>query len=414
MEPNLRRMRALLAVARHQRVARAAPSLNVSQPAVTHAIKRLEQDVGQPLFDRTRDGMVPTVFGRILAERSRRAFAQIDLAETEIARAAAAGGVARRADGRLSRDISLRQLKALIAVAECHSVTFAAHSLGLSQPAVNRAFRDLERFLGIALFDRTPQGMIPTWAGSELVRRAKLALAELRYADDEIAQVAGIGGGRVTVGTLPLCRTVVVPRAVTRLMEVSPRLRVATVDGPYENLLAGLRCGDIDVIVGALREPPPVDDVIEEFLFEDKLSLFVRADHPLARRKRIDLEDLCDSGWILPREGIPSRMRFATVLEARGLPQPSQVIETSSLVVARGILMESDRIALVSRHQAFYEDAYGMLKALPLDLPGTDRRIGLTLRANAFLSPGAQAMVEGLRAVATEIRAAPFASERVA
>lgn len=106
----------------------------------------------------------------------------------------------------------------------------------------------------------------------------------------------------------------------------------------------------------------------------------------------------------------PSRTRFAEVWESCGLPPPSQVIETSSLVLARGILMESDRIAVLSRHQAYYEESYGLLSFLSVELPGTDRRIGLTLRANTALSPGAQAMVEELRAVARGIGGMPFAA----
>lgn len=407
MEPNLRRLRALVAIDQHRTVARAAPALNISQPAVTHAIKRLEAEAGYILFDRTRDGMVPTAPGRILVSRAQRAFAQLEAAEAELARAV--GGASRGSPWRLSRNVSYRQLKALIAVAECRSVTYAARRLGLSQPAVNRAFRDLERALSVSLFNRSPQGMLTTPAGAELVRRAKLVQAELRNADEEIAQVAGDGGGMVTVGTLPLCRTLVVPRAITRLMARRPQMRAATVDGPYENLLAGLRCGDIDVIVGALREPPPVEDVVEERLFVDSLSLIVRADHPLAAKRDISFDDLHDRDWILAREGIPSRTRFTAVLASNGVPVPERVIETSSLVAARGILMESDHIAILSRHQVFYEEAFGLLKALPVELPDTDREIGLTLRANASLSPGAKAFVDELRAVVAEISAEPFA-----
>jgi LysR family transcriptional regulator of gallate degradation len=410
MEPNLRRLRALLAVVDQRSVARASPALNVSQPAVTHAIKRLESEVGHPLFDRSRDGMVPTVYGRILARRARQAFEHLDAAEAALVRASGTTRSGRPQMWRFSRDVSYRQIRAVIGVAECRSVTYAARRLGLSQPAVNRAFRDIERMIGVSLFNRTPQGMIATWAGDELVRRAKLALSELRNADEEIDQLAGTGGGTVTVATLPLCRTLVVPRAVTRLMRKAPRLRIATVDGPYESLLAGLRCGDVDVIIGALREPPPVTDVVEEFLFVDRLSLIVRAGHPLAARRNLSLSDLRDCEWVLPREGIPSRTRFTEVLEECGLPPPLNVIETSSLVMARGILMESDRIAVLSRHQAYYDEDFGLLRSLPVELPGTDRRIGLTLRANAALSPGAQSMVDELRAVAHEISAMPFAA----
>jgi len=98
--------------------------------------------------------------------------------------------------------VDIKQLKALVTVAEVGSVTRAAELLHLVQPAVTRQIRTLEHELGIALFERTRQGMHLTEAGATLVERARRALNELERARAEIQPAPGVVTGIVTVGLL--------------------------------------------------------------------------------------------------------------------------------------------------------------------------------------------------------------------
>src|SRR5881392_1772329 len=108
---------------------------------------------------------------------------------------------ARMADeGRGAMDI--KQLKALVTVAEVGSVTRAATVLHLVQPAVTRQIRTLEEELGVPLFERTRQGMRPTEAGAAVVERARRALHELERTRAEVRPTPGEVSGIVTVGLL--------------------------------------------------------------------------------------------------------------------------------------------------------------------------------------------------------------------
>src|SRR5690606_14793242 len=167
---------------------------------------------------------------------------------------------------------------------------------------------------------------------------------------------------------------------VTRLLERFPDARVSIIDGPYEELLDRLLHGHVDLILGALRERP-VEDVEQRFLFEDPLALVVRRGHPLLSRRRVELRALAKLDWVAPRQGPPARQRFRELFLAHGLEPPSRLIECSSSVATRGLLLQSDRVALLSTRQVQPELDAGFLAALPIRL-NVRRPIGLTLRRN--------------------------------
>jgi LysR family transcriptional regulator of gallate degradation len=397
LDPNLRRLRALLAVAEEGAIVRASATLHRSQSVVTRAVLELEQEIGAPLFERSRQGMLPTDIGRLLLHRVRRALDELRVAERDLAEAGA--------PARFAQKLSHRQLQVLIAIADGQSETQAARRLALTQPAVNRSLRELERLIGKPLFYRMPRGMIPTTAGEALVRRAKLALAEIDRVGDDIAAHRGRLTGRIGIGTLPLCATLLVPRAIDRLLREYPDLDVTILDGSYDALLASLRCGDIDILVGALRSPPPVGDVVQERLFDDQLSIVARSDHPLAGRPSLALRELAREQWIVPRRGTPARGRFEEIFALARIPPPVHAIESGSWVTVRALLLESDRLTVISRQQMRFEEESGMLTVLRVDLPGSVRPIGVTTRRGASPSRGVELLVGQLRAVSAALAA---------
>jgi LysR family transcriptional regulator, regulator for genes of the gallate degradation pathway len=195
-----------------------------------------------------------------------------------------------------------------------------------------------------------------------------------------------------------------VPRAVTRLKREYPDLAVTILEGTYESLLAGLRCGDIDLLAGVLRYPIPCNDIVQERLFEDLLSVVGRKGHPFASATSLRLADVIDSEWVLPYKGAPSRKAFEQVMNAAGLHLPKNAIESNALIALRALLIESDRLSILSRNQIHYEELYGMLSVLPIDMRGSERPIGITTRADAKRSVGLNALMQSLRAVGDEMR----------
>jgi DNA-binding transcriptional LysR family regulator len=191
------------------------------------------------------------------------------------------------------------------------------------------------------------------------------------------------------------------------LKQEYPELLVTILEGTYESLLTGLRCGDIDLLVGVLRYPIPCNDIVQERLFEDLLSVVGRKGHPFASARSLRLADVIDSEWVLPYKGAPSRKAFEQVMNAAGLPLPKNAIESNALVTLRALLMESDRLSILSRNQIHYEELHGMLSVLPIDMRGSERPIGITTRADAKRSIGLNALLQDLRAVSGEMKDGP-------
>jgi LysR family transcriptional regulator, regulator for genes of the gallate degradation pathway len=392
MQPELRHLRAFLAVADQGSANRAGAALFRAQSAVSRSIHKLEREFGVKLFERRARGMLLTEYGRALLVRARRVHAEMQRARTECAAFVDKGSVRNAAIfGMLARE---RRVRAFVALTEQHHMPSVAESLGITQPAVSIAVRQLEDSIGVALFERTARGMMPTPAGAALALRLKRALAEIRHAVADIASLRGITEGTITVGALPLGRTRLLPESIAGVVAKYPGLRVATMEGSFEALAASLRAGDLDFILGALRPAAYASDFEGEPLADDELAIVSRRGHLWANRRRIASRDLVRARWVLPRLNTPNRMLFERALTKRGLPPPDVVVETSDLAVLRGVLSNSDLLTAISSRQLFYELETGLLTVLPISLADTRRVIGITRRTDSLASPGAKIMME--------------------
>jgi DNA-binding transcriptional LysR family regulator len=374
--PTLRRLAIFDAVIRTGSAGAAAQDIGLSQPAVTHALDKLENEVGGRLFDRGPGGSAPTKAGRILHRRVERMLEQAQLGLEE-----ATAGVARRSDVRLvSRSLTTPQVRAHLAIVDLGSFRAAAQALAMAEPSLHRAARDLERVVGAPLYRRTPKGVSAGPAGLAFARRLRLALYEIDQALDELQAERGAAGGRIAVGCLPLMPKSVLARAVGRLLHTYPNVQVEIEEASHEALMQGLRSGELDVVVGALRFPRLGGDVVERVLFRDPHVAVARAGHPLGDRATLQEDDLAKFPWVAPSRNTPRRA-FIEDLFDRLPMRPHVVAETGSLAVMTAILRESDCLTLMSRAQAMDEFQSVGLSMLPIDLHAAERVVGVTTRS---------------------------------
>lgn len=408
---SLRHLKALACVARLSNLTKAAQHLNRSQTAVTKAIGELEAQLGVPLFDRSTIGMQATRYGQRLVQWVEQAEAEFRAAEhTYWAYRDGHHGILsdRPTLAIFAMSISYKRLASFIALHDYQDTAVAARQLGVTPAAVSSAVRQMEDLLELPLFERRFSGTVCTPFCQQLARHFKLAFAHIRHGLDDIASLDGVTVGNVAVGTLPYTRTVLIPRAINRVLESHSQLTVSTVEGRYEQLEVALRCGDLDFIVGATRPDSKCTGLVTERLFEDRLAVIARRDHPLTRKKTLSLQDLQNVRWVLPARNTPARVLFDRELSEHRLPLPQQIVETSSLSTVRGILLESDSIALLSEHQIYFDKQYDILTALPIELNQTFRPIGVTLRNHSKLSPAAELFLAQLRRAASELTNAPL------
>ncbi|MBF9030877.1 LysR family transcriptional regulator [Rhodobacterales bacterium HKCCE3408] len=384
---NLRHFRVFLAAVDLGSATRAAEACRISQPAATQALQRLGRDSGGALFERSRDGIEPTPRGAVLAARIRRGMDRLDAALAEIA-------------PRLVLTATSAQLSALSAAAEAQNFTLAARALGLAQPTLHRAVARLEREAGRPLFERTASGLVPTRACRDLAQATNLAFAEFDQAEADLAEFDGRESGRIVIGSLPLGRSVVLPEALARFRALRPNQLVTVIDGPYDEMLGQLRRGRIDVIFGAMRDPLPIADIVQEPLFSDHLTVVARPGHPLAGAGTVPLDRLGHHAWAVPRPGTPSRAQFDEAFDRRGMSLPQGVVECGSILLMRELLVRSDMLGCISGQQAGAELQRGLLVRIDVGVDWPARAIGLTHRAGWVPTAAQALLLDEIRAAA--------------
>ncbi len=375
--PNIRHFAALAATVRHGSLSRAARAVNLSQPALTQAITGLEASLGASLFERGPQGMAPTEAALLLAPRAEAAIEHIG-----------------------SPRVTGTQLRAFLSVVRAGSYSGAAEATGISAASLHRAVADLAVALGQRLIERRGRALVLTPAGERRARGFGLAMAELRAGLSEVAALQGKSGGRIAVGAMPLSRARWLPETITRFIAAHPGIDVAVHEGSHVELVGPLRDGEIDLMLGALREGARAEDLEQEALFEDRPALVMRAGHPLLTAAN-PAEAMLAHPWLMPGAETPLRRYWQDMIRSLGREVPHVQVECGSVMMIRQLLLDSDALTLLSPGQVAVELEAGVLAAMPTPVPVT-RTIGITTRPG-WRPTAAQADFLGLlRAVARE------------
>lgn len=375
--PNVRHLRVFVETLRTGSVSTAAKLCNLSQPAATQGISKLEERVGTALLNRSKRYFGPTDCGAAFQPRAIKALAHLERG----ARAAARGaGDASARNREFHHLLTAAQIRTLIAIAQTGSFALAARSLGLSQPTVHRAARSLEALAETPLFVARHSGVNLSNAAEAFVIEAKLAHAEIRQGFEEISRLLGAEKGTFVLGSLPLARAMIVPKSIHAMVTKRPGVQIRVVDGRYAELLRSLREGDLDCLIGALRHPHPADDVVQEVLFRDALAVVCHPSHPLSDKDTVSLAETMTFPWVAPPKETPSGQYLFEALRIGDLEQSPVRAVSSSMAVLKGILAEGDYISIVSRHQVRAELKAGLIAAINVPLEDNLRDIGLTYR----------------------------------
>ncbi len=371
---NLRHLIAALEVRNCGTIMAASEHVHLSQSAITQGLRKLETSLGFNLFDRNYDGLTPTAVGEIFLGRVEVAIQYLKNINRVLPPVRPSQSHA------VHRSLTMGQLRAFLAVVEHGSYTVAAGRMNLSEPTVHRAVQTAQTVCGFKFFRKSPAGLEPVWHTREMARLVALFFSELNQATDAVNEHQGQMSSALNIGSLPLARSRMIPQAVISLLTEYPDARVSITDGPYSEQLSSLLHGRLDLIVGALRDEPADVGISQHGLFEDPLKIVVRPGHKLEKRRKISAKELRKIEWVAPREGTPARTLFTEFFRRNGLHPPERVVECSSLIATRGLLMESDRAALLSEKQVAVDVAANLLAICDRGLEGTNRVIGITSR----------------------------------
>jgi DNA-binding transcriptional LysR family regulator len=300
--------------------------------------------------------------------------------------------------------LNTRQLVLLVHLDEGSCLSRAAAAAGLTQSAASKLLRQIETTLDVKLFDRHARGVAPTRYGEILLRHAHLALAELGLASDEIAALKSGLAGKAAVGTVTYPGTSLVPMAVTKMKQRHAGIVINVDVDSSKQLVQRLLHGNLDIVVGGVLDSENADAVVYEPLAGDEPhAIIASADHPLAERGDLQLEDLIEQPWILPPVGSLLRDRVVAKLVEQGLPLPTNIVETASLPLITALLQQSNMVAALPQEAVQASCKAGLLTALVSDLPLGVGAFGLITRRNHKLSQAAQLMLSTLRELAGQV-----------
>ncbi|MCK9508223.1 MAG: LysR family transcriptional regulator [Pigmentiphaga sp.] len=306
-------------------------------------------------------------------------------------------------DWYIRANLKPKHLQLLVTLDDLRNISQAALYLNITQPAVSLALSELEKGLGLKLFDRNARGVQPNAYGECLIRQARTMLHTLAETRDELRALQSGVSGRTALGAMPAMTTSLVPQALTALKRLSPTTSVRIHDGSMDSLLPELRRGNLDLLVGRLSNRPSAD-FEEEELFGGASQVVVGCHHPLLKAKRIRWPDLADYPWVLPPIGSLPRGPLETTFQEYGLPMPSDSIETLSVPCIAHYLHSTDAIGLLSPVAARHYNGLGVLAVLPLELLGLLRPIGLTWNKQRALSPATALLMQCLREAAVTVK----------
>jgi DNA-binding transcriptional LysR family regulator len=243
--------------------------------------------------------------------------------------------------------------------------------------------------------------MEPTMFGETMIRHARMALTSLALAhDDIIALKAGLAG-QVEVGVIMTPAMALLPRAIARVKEQAPMLRIGAHVEASNVLLDRLQRGTLDFMIGRILEKDNSAGLIYEELTEEPACAVVRVGHPLLDQNKLALRDLHQRAWILPPHGSILRHRFDMMFRRAGLALPVNVVDTTALLLITALLQQTDSLHVMPLEVAQYYASLNVLSILPIELPCKMDAFGIIRQQDHLLSPGADLLLRAVRFAAS-------------
>lgn len=291
------------------------------------------------------------------------------------------------------RNLSLKQLHAVAAIARNGSLTRAAAELNVTPAALTSRIKQLEDEVGLLLFDRTSVGLRPTDAGREILRAVDGVNAALEACADRLNAIKGLSGGRITVGVVSTAKYFA-PQAIAAFSHLHPRVEINLLVGNRIHTIESLREYNVDI---AIMGRPPGDFPVDAAPFgEHPFVIIAFPNHPLAVRRNITKADLAQEAFLVREDGSGTQNVFEEFMGGIVVKRPRLGIEMGSNETIKQAVMAGLGIALISGHTVATEVEAGRLALLDVAGLPIRRQWYAVRRADRTLGPAAAAFREFL------------------
>ena len=240
--------------------------------------------------------------------------------------------------------MKFNSLRDFLAVAERGSLRSAARQLDVPQPSMTRSIHDLEKELGVVLFERRSQGVVLTPMGEVFLRRAKAIRSEFRRAQEELDQLRGESHGHIRMCLSSVAHMALLPNALGPFRQRYPDVTLEIIDAVLPRVDKELKDGTVDLYIGPVHGEFS-SELTAEKLFDNQRIILCRKGHPLAGAT--SLGQLKDAEWVTTTITQNSEDELSPLFESHGLPPPKLVIQANSTLTYFFTIASSDLLAML-------------------------------------------------------------------
>jgi DNA-binding transcriptional LysR family regulator len=290
------------------------------------------------------------------------------------------------------QNITLRQLRAFVMVADTGGFAAASRHLHLTPSALSLLIKEMESALNARLFDRTTRSTVLSHAGMEFYPLAKKVLDDLIQAVESTQELEQKKRGTVRVACTPLYAATLMPELILRYHEKYPAITVYVLDSLNQPAVARVMSGEADLGVAPQRPSPP--ELVQENLFRDRMIFISRPEHPLMAKKRITWSQVLAQPVVSLTQDFTSRLQADLFKHSDALVfHPAHNV--SFIMTALGMVQWGHGVTVQPNSALPLLPPFGLV-AKDIHSPVVYRYLSLFYKRGQALSPAARSFQEFL------------------
>lgn len=265
----------------------------------------------------------------------------------------------------VTRRMSLRHARVLIALYDTGNLSLAAESLHVTQPAVSKALSELEGGLGQTLFLRRGRNMQITPVGQRLLELARKMEAQLQRAAGDVAALVRGTRGELRIGTTNAALARLLPLAMTAMKREHPEVTLSVRTHALSSMFSELQEGQLDLVLARVTPQDEPLGLQRQPLSPQAEVLTISTLHPLARSPRLSWELLSQQGWIWHLPGTRTRTLMDQLWQRMALPLPTNLIETGDIMLALNMMRHMPLVTVMPGDVALQAAQQDIVAILP-------------------------------------------------
>ncbi|WP_167377054.1 LysR family transcriptional regulator [Rhizobium aegyptiacum] len=286
--------------------------------------------------------------------------------------------------------VNNRFMRITLAVAETGSMTMAGKRLHLSQSAVSKAIKEIEKRIGMPIFYPSGKTLLPTEAGSAYIQAARQVINNLRILEDSVQSLSRGMQGLVRIGVQSIAAQPLMVEAIAIMNDKCPDVRFQLTDLPIDQMVDQLSRNMLDFGLGRITPNILALGMNHLAMIEEPYCVIASNNNRLVFETSLDWAAVVAEHWCLPLPGTPIREKLSSMLVANNLTLPKAAIECNSLITTLMLHQQMNIISLAQGGVAQQWHRRGHIKILPLVISAKVAPMGLLWSKHFQRSPAAE------------------------